>query len=528
MRKIMLLAFFISSVLLAQNENQNIELPDFIITGRQAVDIPTAAKPKTVLISILSNDFFTPQYSSEELPFLINSAPVSIYPSVKETEKYFSGNLKIMAGKETMPMGLFNLSHSFENYLLGVKAWGVNIAEYLPYSGYNSSGIELNNDFSVSTKSNILPGTKILADVKYYRDSYYLYGSNKPDQFREKNNLDAGVSVSSLYSKIFNFAFGTEGNIFSLKDNSLKETNVSAFGNINFRWNRMKFGGMAEINRQMLNNNLSGKSSYNNLSAAAFVEFIPMNGLWVNGGINYSTNSSNSILAPFAAAELLIGKGLIVGAEFKPRIENFNLKDIFKKNLFAALKMSDNVYTKYNSDLSVSIRYEFQKIFSIALTAQHCMADNYLYFEDILNIGKYDYLTASNVEIYKSKLSLFILPNMFGNLFAEVVLQDISNSENKLIPFEPVFNSTLSYNYSYSNLWGIGLNYKIEVGSYSDSKNTQKLENITDISVAGWYELISGFKLTADFQNILNKGNFAWKYYKGKPFDYLLGFEYRW
>lgn len=528
MKKIFLLVLISASLLFSQSEQQNIELPDFIITGKQTVDIPAAIKPKTELISILSKDFFTPQYSSEELPFLITSNPTAVYPSVKEAEKYFDGNVKIMIGKETMPFGLFNFAQSFDYYLLNVKAWGTNISEYKPYAGYNNSGIELTNDFSISTRSSFLPGTKVLAEAKYYRDSYRLFGSLKPDQSRERSDGKAGISVSSMYSKIFNFAFGATGNLFSFNENNLKETNLTAFGNMNLRWNKFIFGGKAELNKQILSNNLSGKDNYDNLTAEAFVELVPLNGLWVNGGIYFNTNSVNNMFAPFASAELLLDKGLILGAEFKPRVDFYSLKQILDRNQFSTLGLTDNVFTKFNNNLSISLRYEFQKLFSVSLSANYEKADNYLYFEDLLNNGKFDMLTANRVSTLKSKLNLYIQPADYGYLFAEIVAQNVSDSNEKLIPYEPTFVSSFAYNYSSGNVWGFGIKYKIELGAYTDINNTQRIDNFFDLSLSGWYELFNGFKLTADFQNILNRSNFVWKQYQEKPFDYLIGFEYRW
>ncbi|KAF0150885.1 MAG: hypothetical protein FD143_2469 [Ignavibacteria bacterium] len=528
MKQLFVIVLLFTSLMYSQSEQPNIELPDFIITGKQTVEIPAAIKPRTELISILSKDFFTPQFSSEDLPFLITSIPSAVYPSIKETEKYFDGNVKIMLGKETMPFGLLNLSHSFAYYLFNLKAWGANISEYKPYAGYNNSGIVLTNDFSISTRSNFLPGTKVLAEAKYYRDSYHLYGSRKPEQLREKNNGEAGISVSSMYSKIFNFAFGASGNLLSLNENSLKETNLTAFGKLNFRWYKLMFGGKAEINRQMLNNNLSGKGSYDNLSTETYVEFIPFSGFWINGGFYFNTNSTNNMFAPFATAELMLDKGLVLGAEFKPRVEFFSLKNIFDKNLFATLSVTDNVFTKYNNNLSIAIRYEFQKLFSVSLSANYSKIDNYLYYEDLLHIGKFDIRTANDVQVLKTKLKVYLQPAPFGNLFAEAVFQGVTNGNDKLIPYEPTFISSLAYNYSFNKVWGFGLKYKIALGAYTDIMNTQKIDNYVDISASSWYELFSGFKLTTYFQNILNRSNFAWKQYQEKPFDYLIGFEYSW
>ena len=68
-----LIILFFSTFLFAQTEQQSIELPDFVITGRQNIDIPIAVKKKPDLVSTISKDFLTPQYSPEEFPLLFSS-----------------------------------------------------------------------------------------------------------------------------------------------------------------------------------------------------------------------------------------------------------------------------------------------------------------------------------------------------------------------------------------------------------------------------------------------------------------------
>ncbi len=528
MKKLLALFIIAFSVTRAQNEQQNIELPDFIITGRQAINIAAAQKPKTELISILSKDFFTPQYSSEELPFLITSAPIAIYPSIKGAEEHYDGKVKIMIGKETLPFGEVSLSQSFDYYLFHLKAWGSNINDYLPSAGYNNSGIEIKNDFSISTKSEFLPGSKILAEGKYYRDSYNLFGSVTPTQLREKNNAEASLSVSSMYSKIFNMAFGVSGNHFSLNENSLKETSLIAKGKMNLRWNKILFGASAVFHRQILANNISGTDSYSRLGTEVYVESVPSNNLWVTAGVYFDANSSSNLFSPFALVEILLDKGMTFGAEYKPKVEFLTMKNILDRNPYTNLGFTDNAFSKYYNNLNLTFRYEYQKLFSISLLANYSKVDNYLYYEDLLNVGKFDIQKASGVKILKSKINFYLQPTEFGYLFAEAAIQDVRSTNNSYIPYEPVYTSSLSYKYDNNSDWGFGLTYLIAVDTYADIKNTQKVGNYTNLEAGVWYQLFSGLKITADFQNILNRSNFVWKQYQEKPFDYLLGFEYRW
>ena len=58
MKKITLAILLLSGInVFGQGEQQGIELPDFVITGKQNIEIPKAVKPKPDLITTLSTDF---------------------------------------------------------------------------------------------------------------------------------------------------------------------------------------------------------------------------------------------------------------------------------------------------------------------------------------------------------------------------------------------------------------------------------------------------------------------------------------
>jgi hypothetical protein len=40
--------------------------------------------------------------------------------------------------------------------------------------------------------------------------------------------------------------------------------------------------------------------------------------------------------------------------------------------------------------------------------------------------------------------------------------------------------------------------------------------------------VMKNMELNIDLQNILNKDNFMWNSYDEKPFDVLIGFNYKW
>jgi hypothetical protein len=529
MRKITTAIFvFLPALIFAQTEQQSIELPDFVITGKQSVNVPIAIKKKPDFISTLSQEFFTPQIAPEELPLMVSSDPIPVRPEIKPFNDYVNGTLKIKVGNYSWPVGELYLNKSYENYLINVKAWGSNIKEYIPNAGYNNSGISLRNDFFLSTKSDFLPGAKFKVAADYTRDSYKLFASPSPTQLRETSRASAIVSLSSSYNRWVNFGLDLGGNIFSLNENNLKETNLAANGLFEFKQNNFTVGIKGLFTLQELNNNPSGINSYNYYSTSGYVKIFTDNNLNFTAGINYAANSSNSFFAPFGNLEYRLGTGLTLIAGFNPHVEYFNTSSFINSNIYFRPGFTDNVFTKYKTNLNGMLKYEFEKLLSLTVNGGYSKVTNYFYFDDVLTAGKFDLNVLPEAKIISAGINIKIYPERIGYLFGELLYKNASDQFDNIIPYEPKLSTSLTYGYNFYFGLGFQFRYAMAFDVYTNIGNSNKLDNYNDISLSLNYEILTGLKLTADFQNILNRTNFVWKQYQEKPFDVLLGVEYRW
>ncbi len=523
-----LIILFFSTFLFAQTEQQSIELPDFVITGRQNIDIPFATKKKPDLVSTISKDFLTPQYSPEEFPLLFSSLPVQIQPGIKSFDDYYNGTLKIQAGRYSLPTGLLSLNQNFDNYLFNASVWGSNIREYVSNSSYNNIAFSLSNELFLSTRSDFLTGSKIKFGADYFRDSYHLFATKDPSFLHERNNGSANISIESSYNRWISYGFGFNGNIYSLSESGLKETNLNANGLFEFKLNNFIIGAIGNYRKQSLENNISGNNGNSFYSIESYVKIFPMRSLLLNVGFDYASNSSNSFLSPFGSVEYNFEKGFTLICKYKPGVEYFNTTDIFNRNPYYNPGAIDNIFLKYKSNLSLGLKFEYNKIYSISFHSGYSKAENYFYFEDAVDKGKFDLFVLPEASIFSADLEFVLNPTYFGTFFANIKFQDVKDNFDRIVPYEPKFSSSVSYGYNFNTSFGFKVKYLLELNSYTDIINSNKLDNYHNISFSLFYELLKGFKLTADFQNIFNQSNFVWKQYQEKPFDLLFGVEYRW
>lgn len=523
---LMILLFGIADIT-AQNEQQAIELPDFVITGRQNVDLPPAKKNKPELISTLSKEFLLPTFSPEELPIFIESQPGSGFPKFFGSEILNSSRLKARIGQYTLPEVSLKLFQPFENYLFSANLFGVKNTEYLPNTNGYKFGGSLGHEFYISSASDFLPGTTFKLDAGYIKDLYHFYGSTDPTEQRETNTGNIRFSLVNQYTKWLNYGAVANGSIFQLIDSGLKETNINSTffikpiisdinltAKLNFR------------NQKIIKNIVENNSSFLNLSVTS--DWKIFDDLLIRGGVNYYKYDNGSKLLPTVALQYKFYKGLSSALEFTPNVEFQTTENFAAINPFVVMNTLNNSITKNNFYLSGIIKYEYERYFSITGFGQLYKSDDYPYFSDPLNQGKFDVVLSPNANKTKIGLAFNYLPTEYGYFFSEAAYSETTDGNSMAIPYEPEFSIYAEYGKLFSFGVGSSINISFVSGAYTNLTNTSKLESSLNLGASFYYEFIKNIKITVDFQNILNKSNFAWANYKKRPFDILAGIEYRW
>lgn len=526
MKKFFITLFIFNIALFAQTDQKNVELPDFVITGRQRIDVQTVEKRKPDLIGIISEEFLMPRYSPEELPLLISVVPKPIIPSVDDLNNSFFGNLYVGLGKYTYPAGELHLNKSIDYYLLHADVWGSNLKEYIPYSGYNSSGVNVENNLFVSTKSDILPGSEIKLNGKYFRDSYKFFGSNSPDSLRENFRTSGNFSFSNNYNKWINSGLNFQLNLLTIK-NGLKEKLLSSSGYFEAKMSKLIFGTKALYKKQFLENNLSGIDNYSYYELQAYSKLYSLKNVVLNFGINYSKNNDN-FLTPFASAEVKLSEGLIFKTDFIPHTEFYSISDLLDKNIYMKNDSLDNVFMKIPLDFSLSLKYDYENLLSLKLWSAYKKINNYPYFEDRIRKGFFNVYAAEEVKSYSVGTNVLLKSSYYGFLDFSFMMNQVKDYNDNYIPYNPIYQMNISYGYDFYFGLGIKIKYKFYKDYYADIKNNKLMTDYNDLSVELIYAIFKSLSLRADFHNIFNRSNFVFDGYQGKPFDIILGIEYRW
>lgn len=527
----LLLLIFIPFLLPAQDnksQSQSIELPDFVITGVQTVDVPSAAKEKASLVSTLSKDFFLPQYSPEELPMADIDNPLSKKFDLWSGEKYYDGNVYFGFGRYTLPEGKFFMGQNFGNYLFLIDLLGSNTKDYVPYSSYNISSMSITNEFYINNSSNFLPGMKIYLDGNFFRDNYYFYNSANPTMERMTNNGYAEAGISNSSNRYLNYNASLSGSKLLINENGFRETNVSVDGGMEFKLPNFSIGVNTKYTQQNLTKSLSGNNNYYFFDINPVIKISTTSDLKVEAGVNYAATDYSYFFYPFGNIRLRLSRDLMFTAAFSPHAEFNTHRNFILSNIYYNLGTIDNLFTKYKIDLSAAFKYQYYKYFEIGISGGYAKIDDYYYFDESVEKGKFNINNVNGVNKFDIKLDLLFHPGPMGKFYGEVILQKVSNDSDQNLPYNPNIKTSLGYSYLFPFGFELAAEYKAALGYYSDILNRKEMPAYHNISLTFGYNIVNNLQLKFKLQNLLNRTNYIWNGYQEKPLDFILGIDYKW
>lgn len=525
-KKILILSIIAGSFVFGQS-NQSVELPNFVITGIRSVDIKTLNKKMPDLISTLSKEFILPSKSPESFKLSILSDISAPDTNINIINRDYNGFLNLGAGLNTLPIGDLRYTLSSRHIMLNANVWGRKERDFIDNAGYNASGAAVKADMFVSSASKFLPGLRIGIDAGFDRDNYKFYGSLTPTQERKTSTIFGGAKLIHNLGG-YNFGLELSGNIFEMENIKFEEKQFGAKAFVEFNISRFAVRADAEYSNQNLTNNLTAEDSYDYLAGSAFAKIDLSKDLSVRGGVSYAKQDNNNLFSPYGSIKIKFSKEISLYGEFNPGAEFITIKDFVSTNRYFNLGAVDNLFTKHKMRFNSTIKYEYEKYVEVGFSVNYSKSDNYGFYSDVLRTGFFNINTASNVQTIKGGVySIFHLGPM-GQLYGSVNYCQSKFDNDNFVPYHPKFNGQV--NYSYLLPIGLELNPKITFasGSYSDILNTNELDAYIDLGIEFKYKLLTNLLITAEFNNITNTKNFVYNGYEEKPFDIILGIDYRW
>src|SRR5665647_1048605 len=211
MMKMVLIFFIVVPYICFSQDNkkqeQNVELPDFVITGTEAVSVEKAKKMEPDFGSTISEEFLKPAFSAEQLELRNFVNPIKENINLTDSVHYLNGRFNAGVGSLSMPKADILSTIPFNGGIFEWFALTDNRRAYISNSDRYNLGGGLNLSLFTKNNSSFLPGTEIKFHGNYDLSSYKFYGSTvNPAQRRTLNGGNVSLNVNNFLDDYFVFA----------------------------------------------------------------------------------------------------------------------------------------------------------------------------------------------------------------------------------------------------------------------------------------------------------------------------------
>jgi hypothetical protein len=516
---------------LAQQTNPNVELPDFVITGTDVVAVRGAQKIAPEFISTISEQFFKPVYSPEELQVKDLSSPLKNELSVFDSLNYLNGNLEFGAGIYSLPVASLSYLLPVNDVFIQARLKGENHRPYIDNSERYLINGGLDILYTTDKSSEILPGTQLRLNGNFGSESFKFFGADTPVR-RTLNQGNFSFGISNQMNRQFNFDVRINDNVSSINEENYNENILSlqAFTKVSF--SVFNIAVTTEYKKQFLTIN-DPLIVVSNSGVDDFFSIRPTGGLnisdrvKISGGVSHSEFGSSTYTAPFAAVAFKINNFFSVFGEYSPHAEFLTSSNLLKLNRYYYPQNFYNFFYKKRNSFTAAVKYEYDKYYQVNAGIEYFNSSEYPFLKDSSTLGNF-YLTTADAKSLTMFTDLLFHLGPYGVFYGKAELNETKNDANYFIPYHPRGKLTLLYGYEFP--FGLkteaSMNYASE--SFVDISNTQSLPAYFDLGLKFSYKIVQDFNFTVKLSNLLGDDIYYWNGYKEPPLDLIAGFKYMW
>ncbi|MGE5804279.1 MAG: hypothetical protein ACM34M_00680 [Ignavibacteria bacterium] len=531
MKKIFAAFICLSAGLLFAQEGKSstpsVELPDFVITGTDLISVQKAKKAPSEFVPTLSDEFFRPVFSPEELEIKDIPHPLMNDINLLDSLNYNKGKLEAGIGRYTLPVVKFSYVQPFNNWLFEGFADTKNGRAYVSNSESYRIGGGLNINYQVDNNSDFIGGTLFKLRGDYSKNTFKFFAVPDLPQKRYLNIGNIGFSFENLLNNSFQIKGELGNNHTSLDEETFSE-NVFNMGGF-FRAKFEGFNIRADLvyKRQYIKNNLMEDGIYN------YYSLRPAAGLNISDvvkgsfGITYSRAWNANFLSPYASVALIVNDKLSVFGEFAPHAEYLTGGDLLKQNRYFNQNNFFNVYYKKTNAIKGVVKYEYEKYFEIEGGFDYFLASDFPYFVNSTEPGKFEIETVK-ARSWTAFSNLLFHTGPYGVFYGRVEINDTRGMDKNFIPYYPVIKADLSYGYDFN--FGLRADATLYLASkrYTDLQNLNYINSYIDLGAKFSYKIVPNFYITMQLSNLFNRDNYTWEGYFDPPLDLIGGINFQW
>ncbi|MFA5831938.1 MAG: hypothetical protein WDA22_00545 [Bacteroidota bacterium] len=514
-----------------------IDLPEFVITGNEKIDLNIESKSEDEQERI----FFPAKPTPGERPMNVGEAltPKQIKTFTK-TPGALNGKIFGGFGFYGTPQfdGWFGQYDPISSVV--VNGYYSESQGHVTDAGFWRGGFGARGSYTLPESSALIPFAQLNGETKYGRESYRAFASRSPYRVRDLSGIEVSGGIGSRYALPYKSLSGVDYSArmgwgyFSASDSGKSsEAEFFVSGSAATRFFETSFRGQTEYRAIGYSMDLPGVQS----------------GHWF-----FLRTDGQQLLMPalqisFALQQFIYRGNLGKAAgRFYPNLElrySFTEKgsmyigsaSTVERNTLASI-IKHNRYSKFNaalipSDIRLNIYagMEFTPVEEITTTVKltYKQINNYPTFYDKDSAKVWEVLYLSGIRSTKFDLSALYRLNQKQNVTAYFSTQTVRQKDSiGLMPYLPRFTVGSAYHHFFD--FGLHAEAFAEFNStrYTNFSNTHTTSGYLYTGVKAEMELFKQFRGHAELNNMIDQHYYVWNGYRERTIFLLLGISYQW
>ena len=515
-----------------------IDLPEFLITGQETIDLPVSSKSVVEEERIVL--FESPSPGRKDM---------DVTAAVKQ-QKDIAGPVGQMNGRVFGSFGNY-VTPSIEGwfgkkYVDGAVVFHANFASsdgHVADAQWQKTGVELQGDFLSPQSFGVVAGSLLNGGIGFSGESYRAYGSANPSQLRSLNDVHVNLGLSSRTAKIEKpddqVAYSGElsWNRIGLDDSvAASESEFSISGNAVTQWNTYQLSGSMEYKASGISMPLPPSLSAHSpqwfalrFSGKTFVTPSLQASLTLQQSVYRGNLSvSKGRLYPGVELQYFANDATSLYASFKPTVERNTLGSLAKTNKYVrnAMELQPSevpLSISLGSDISFSDKVRCGGVFT------YRTVQNYpVYIElDSAKVWDVMYLPEVSVTGFEARGAYQFSPENTGTLVASLYSTAVKNSSNS-VPNVPLLTLAGTYRRAFDNGLVIEGFAEYVTKRWTDFAHTNANAGYVSVGGRGEIQLFENFRALVQVNNLFNRQFYVWDGYVERPFFVSLGVTYKW
>lgn len=507
---------------LPQTASQPLELPNFIIEGKEQIDIQVGGKQMPEYVTMMKRSQMD-SLNILEKPRNYIVFPITLSSNIIAREfpnGFIIGNFgsffttEIQAGYKTV----------LKDYALsgigGISGSRGNVEN----ADYFKVDLGLQSDYIAPDKFFIFGGSKTTTNFDFAYQNYKLYAlSTAPKRDFAKINF---TIKSDGNFEGFDFSTGANAYWISQTGAGAKVSENLFAGFLDIKTKDLEartFGGHIEVNLRQFRAralNFYEIFGYSNFTYLDF-DFEPAVGFQF---ANASNNKNRVGLLLNLQARKIINKDFSLRLLFANRLKNQSFAYYYEKNPY----LVDSLEIDYGNETLVGATIRFEPTKNLNLVG----GTNFVYtvrrpcFENT-SLGYFDilYLDATIFNIF---IEGIFTDGKIGDfsLRMDFVASSLRTNKND-IPYEPSFKIRADYSKRLLDFLAVKATLQYIGERFANIENSIKLSSYNMFSIGFEYLYNSKFNISLGLQNLLNSNVIIWNGYKEREFNFKLGITYK-